>query len=130
MWGDIDYSRLLKVGIWAWAHMCRFSFSSRLRDWGTIMFQLSGFYCAGTAALRGLCEVCALMSYYQELDPDFHCMRFCLCLQTPKYATKTAQDLYIWPQKAILSRTLRVQVGVLQSLHPPIYLYYGPYGLY
>ena len=46
---DIDLAvsactRLQKVGICIWDDLGWFSFS-RLQGWGTVIFQLSGFYC-------------------------------------------------------------------------------------
>ena len=38
------YSRLQKVGIWAWDDFAWCSFFSRLLGWRAVIFQLSGFY--------------------------------------------------------------------------------------
>ena len=40
-----SYSRLEKVGIWAWDELGWFSFFSGLWGWRTVTFQLSGFHC-------------------------------------------------------------------------------------
>ena len=42
----MSFSRLQKVGIWAWDDVCWLSFFSRLWGWGTVTLQLSGFYCS------------------------------------------------------------------------------------
>ena len=38
------YSRLQKVGIFAWDELGWFSFFSKLSGWGTVFLQLYGFY--------------------------------------------------------------------------------------
>ena len=48
------YSRLQKVGRWIWDELGWFSFFSKLWGWGTVIFQLSGFYCSNP--LRGYSE--------------------------------------------------------------------------
>ena len=42
---NMVYSRLQKVGMWAVDDLCCCSFSSRLRGWRSVTFQLDGFCC-------------------------------------------------------------------------------------
>ena len=72
-WSAVGYSRLQKVGIWAWDDLGWLSYFSRFWCWGTVIFLLCNFYCIipegpnGSFSELGSCFKVLMGSYLVHL---------------------------------------------------------------